>query len=196
LDEKAAISKVTATQTIANFGGLIGGTTIGYGSQIFGRRFSIIVMMVIAGCLLYPYTFTNGNRIAAAAFFEQFCIQGAFGVIPIHLIELSPAGFRTLIVGTSYQTGVLLASASNTILSKIADYYPVPLDARTGSILSDYDFRIPICAFSGAVFAYVIIMVAIGPEKRGIEMAGEETDDSDADFGVAPGTRATTTQIT
>ena len=41
----------------------------------------------------------------AAAFFEQFCVQGAWGVVPIHLMELSPGSFRTFVVGTSYQLG-------------------------------------------------------------------------------------------
>lgn len=44
----------------------------------------------------------------AAAFFEQFCVQGAWGVIPIHLMELSPGSFRTFVVGTSYQLGTCL----------------------------------------------------------------------------------------
>lgn len=45
----------------------------------------------------------------AAAFFEQFCVQGAWGVIPIHLMELSPGSFRTFVVGTSYQLGLSIA---------------------------------------------------------------------------------------
>lgn len=65
------------------------------GSQIFGRRFSIIVVSFIGGILLYPYSFTGSKSVIAAAFFEQFCVQGAWGIIPIHLMELSPGSFRT-----------------------------------------------------------------------------------------------------
>lgn len=65
------------------------------GSQIFGRRFSIIVISFIGAILLYPYSFTGSKSVIAAAFFEQFCVQGAWGIIPIHLMELSPGSFRT-----------------------------------------------------------------------------------------------------
>ena len=50
---------VTVTQVVANLGAMTGGTTIGYLSQTFGRRFSIIVICIIGGALLYPYTFTS-----------------------------------------------------------------------------------------------------------------------------------------
>lgn len=48
---------------------------------------------------------TSSCSVMAAAFFEQFCVQGAWGVVPIHLMELSPGSFRTFVVGTSYQLG-------------------------------------------------------------------------------------------
>lgn len=82
---------VTVTQVVANLGAMTGGTIIGYSSQIFGRRFSIIVISILGGALLYPYSFTGSKAVIAAAFFEQFCVQGAWGVIPIHLMELRQA---------------------------------------------------------------------------------------------------------
>lgn len=69
---------VTVTQVVANLGAMTGGTIIGYCSQIFGRRFSIIFISIIGGALLYPYTFVSSESIIAAAFFEQFCVQGAW----------------------------------------------------------------------------------------------------------------------
>lgn len=109
------------------------GTTIGYCSQIFGRRFSIIIVSIIGGALLYPYTFVSSSAVNAAAFFEQFCVQGAWGVIPIHLMELSPGAFRTFVVGTSYQLGNLVSSASSTIESTIGERYPLPPNPKTGA---------------------------------------------------------------
>lgn len=73
---------VTVTQVVANLGAISGGTVVGYCSQIFGRRFSIVCMCIVGGALLYPYTFTSSHAVIAAAFFEQFCVQGAWGVIP------------------------------------------------------------------------------------------------------------------
>ena len=70
---------VTVTQVVANLGAMTGGTVVGYSSSIFGRRLSIITMCVLGGALLYPYTFVSNKGVIAAAFFQQFCVQGAWG---------------------------------------------------------------------------------------------------------------------
>ena len=74
---------VTVTQVVANLGAMTGGTIIGYASQSLGRRFTIIAICILGGALLYPYTYVTNERVIAAAFFEQFCVQGAWGVVPI-----------------------------------------------------------------------------------------------------------------
>ena len=75
-------NKVTITQVVANLGACTGGVVVGYSSQIFGRRFMIILVCILEGALLYPYSFVGTNAVMAAAFFEQFMVQGAWGVIP------------------------------------------------------------------------------------------------------------------
>lgn len=147
-------------RVVANLGAMLGGTVVGFSSQIFGRRLSIIVMCIIGGALLYPYTFVSNHGILAAAFFEQFCVQGAWGVIPIHLMELSPGAFRTFVVGTSYQLGNLVSSASSTIESTIGERFPLPSDNGT----KRYNYGKVICIFMGCVYAYVILLTLIGPE--------------------------------
>ena len=122
---------VTVTQVVANLGAMTGGTIVGYSSQIFGRRFCIIVACIVGGALLYPYTFVGNHKIIAAAYFEQFMVQGAWGVIPIHLMELSPGSFRTFVVGTSYQLGNLVSSASSTIETTIGERFPLPPKGKT-----------------------------------------------------------------
>lgn len=139
---------------------MLGGTVVGFSSQIFGRRISIIVMCIIGGALLYPYTFVSNHSIMAAAFFEQFCVQGAWGVIPIHLMELSPGAFRTFVVGTSYQLGNLVSSASSTIEATIGQRFPLPPKGDT----KRYDYGKVICIFMGCVYAYVILLTFLGPE--------------------------------
>ncbi|EPE10916.1 sugar transporter family protein [Ophiostoma piceae UAMH 11346] len=151
---------VTVTQVVANLGAMSGGTVVGYCSQIFGRRLSIIVMCVLGGALLYPYTFTSSKAVIAAAFFEQFCVQGAWGVIPIHLMELSPGAFRTFVVGTAYQLGNLVSSASSTIESTIGERFPLP--PKKGQSREDYGKVI--CIFMGCVYVYVIVLTFVGPE--------------------------------
>jgi SHS family lactate transporter-like MFS transporter len=152
---------VTITQVVANLGAMLGGTVVGFYSQIFGRRFSIIVCSIVGGALLYPYTFVTSKAVIAAAFFQQFCVQGAWGVIPIHLMELSPGAFRTFVVGTSYQLGNLVSSASSTIESTIGERFPLP--PKEGAP-HRYEYGKVICIFMGCVYAYVILLTIIGPE--------------------------------
>jgi SHS family lactate transporter-like MFS transporter len=170
---------VTVTQVVANLGAMLGGTVIGYSSQIFGRRFSIIFISIIGGALLYPYTYTSSHAIIAAAFFEQFCVQGAWGVIPIHLMELSPGSFRTFVVGTSYQLGNLASSASSTIETTLGARFPLPPKGKTAR----YKYGKVMCIFMGCVYAYVIIMTFLGPEylRRSFEV------DQDSDMNEAAG---------
>jgi SHS family lactate transporter-like MFS transporter len=168
---------VTVTQIVANLGAMTGGTVIGYCSQIFGRRFSIIFICIIGGALLYPYTFTGSKAVMAAAFFEQFCVQGAWGVIPIHLMELSPGALRTFVVGTSYQLGNLASSASSTIEAKLGEHFPLTPLRKGGKVTKRYDYGRVICIFLGCVFAYVILLTFIGPEKRGQSFDADEDED-------------------
>jgi len=184
---------VTVTQVVANLGAMSGGTIIGYCSQTFGRRFSIIFICIIGGALLYPYTYTSSKAVIAAAFFEQFCVQGAWGVIPIHLMELSPGSFRTFVVGTSYQLGNLVSSASSTIESSIGERYPLPPKGKT----TRYQYGKVICIFMGAVYAYVILLTLLGPEYRGRNMEVHNDEDmaeaagAEAIDAITPVTRRT-----
>ncbi|KAL8702708.1 MAG: hypothetical protein Q9201_004129 [Fulgogasparrea decipioides] len=164
---------VTVTQVVANLGAITGGTVVGYSSQIFGRRFSIIVMSIVGGALLYPYGFVSNKRVTAAAFFEQFCVQGAWGVIPIHLMELSPGSFRTFVVGTSYQLGNLVSSASSTIESTIGERFPLPPKGKT----KRYEYGKVIAIFMACVYVYVIVLAFLGPERRGRRFGVEHDDD-------------------
>ncbi|KAL4967623.1 sugar transporter family protein [Aspergillus stella-maris] len=165
---------VTVTQVVANLGALTGGTICGWASQIFGRRFSIIIISIVGGALLYPYTFVSNKRIMAAAFFEQFCVQGAWGVIPIHLMELSPGSIRTFTVGTAYQLGNLVSSASSTIESTIGERFP--LEPTEGG-QERYDYGKVICIFMGCVFAYTILVTFFGPERLGRDFDVENDED-------------------
>lgn len=164
---------VTVTQVVANLGAMTGGTVIGYSSSIFGRRLAIIAMCILGGALLYPYTFVSNKGVIAAAFFQQFCVQGAWGVIPIHLMELSPGSFRTFVVGTSYQLGNLVSSASSTIEATIGERFPLPPKGE----VKRYKYGLVICIFMGCVYAYVILLTFIGPEYRGRNFDVEADED-------------------
>jgi SHS family lactate transporter-like MFS transporter len=97
--------------------------------------------------------------------------QGAWGVIPIHLMELSPGSFRTFVVGTSYQLGNLASSASSTIEAELGARFPLPSLIQTvkgkKTVTKRYNYGKVICIFLGCVYAYVIILAFLGPERRG-----------------------------
>lgn len=165
-------NKITVTQVVANLGAMLGGTVVGFSSQSLGRRFSIICCCIVGAALLYPYGFVRSEAIMAAAFFQQFCVQGAWGVIPIHLMELSPGAFRTFVVGTSYQLGNLVSSASSTIEARLGENFPLE-DSAKGD--SRYDYGKVICIFMACVYVYVILLTFVGPEhlRRKFDVASD-----------------------
>lgn len=68
-------------------------------------------------------------------------VQGAWGVIPIHLMELSPGSLRAFVVGTSYQLGNLVSSASSTIEATIGERFPLPTKVEAdGTEVTRYDY--------------------------------------------------------
>ena len=64
-------------------------------------------------------------------------VQGIWGVVPIHLLELSPEHLRAFVVGTTYQLGNLVSSASSTIESTLGERFPLPA-APDGALRYDY----------------------------------------------------------
>jgi MFS transporter, SHS family, lactate transporter len=164
-------NKVTVTNVVANLGGFLGGVTCGWLSDFFGRRSTLLTTFFVAAALLYPYTFTSTGATAAAGFFEQFFIEGAMGVVPIHLLELAPGTLRTFAVGTAYQLGNLISSASSTIEATLGERFPLP---PTQSGVARYEYGKVICIFTACCLAYNILVVFIGPEKRGRSL---EVDD-------------------
>ena len=160
-------NQVTVTQVVANLGAISGGIIVGYLSEMFGRRLSIMVACVAGGALLYPYSYVRSTAIMAPAFFVQFFVQGAFGVIPTHLIELSPNAMRSLLVGSAYQLGNLASSASSTIEATIGERYPLP-DTKSGT--KRYNYGLVIAIFEGCCFVYLFVLVSLGPEKKGRQL--------------------------
>lgn len=93
-------------------------------------------------------------------------------------MELSPGSFRTFVVGTSYQLGNLVSSASSTIESTIGERFPLPPKiAPDGTITKRYQYGRVICIFMGCVFAYVILLTLLGPEARGNKMDAAHDQD-------------------
>lgn len=97
--------------------------------------------------------------LAAGAFVMQVAVQGAWGVIPAHLNELSPAEIRGTFPGVVYQLGNLLAAINLNLQVAIAEAY-------------GNNFGLALAVVVGTVAIVITLMVAFGPERRGISMSG------------------------
>ena len=145
-------------------GACVGGTIIGYLSQFFGRRRAIIVAALASGVLIPAWILPEGERsLSVTGFFMQFFIQGAWGVIPVHLAELSPPAFRSSFTGLTYQIGNMISSPSSQIINAVSE--STFITSTTGHRVEAYG---PVMAVATAIIALgIMITTAIGPEKRG-----------------------------
>jgi SHS family lactate transporter-like MFS transporter len=128
-------ARTTGTIAIVyNIGAILGGWTFGMWSQRIGRRRAMMIAALLAIPVTYVWVFSAGAvMLAAGAFVMQFCVQGAWGVVPAYLLELSPPEARATFPGTMYQVGNFIAS-SNALLqswwaTQLGGDYRVPLAA-------------------------------------------------------------------
>ncbi|KAL5396389.1 hypothetical protein PMIN06_005653 [Paraphaeosphaeria minitans] len=146
-------------------GACVGGTLIGYFSQWFGRRRSIICAALISACLIPAWILpeTEGG-LSASGFMIQFFVQGAWGVIPIHLNELSPPAFRSSFPGITYQLGNMISSPSAQIVNAISESHFIR-SKKSGKIVEAYG---PTMGIATAIIALgIATTAALGPEKKG-----------------------------
>jgi sugar phosphate permease len=145
-------------------GACVGGTIIGYLSQFVGRRRAIVVSALISAILIPAWIMPTGEpSLSASGFFMQFFVQGAWGVIPIHLNELSPPAFRSSFPGITYQVGNMISSPSAQIVNAIAESTWVK--TPSGKKASAYG---PVMGVATAIIAIgIMVTTAFGPEKRG-----------------------------
>ncbi|RUO95482.1 major facilitator superfamily domain-containing protein, partial [Jimgerdemannia flammicorona] len=143
---------VTITSVIYNCGAIIGGTMVGYFSEYWGRRRVIIVCAFCGGAFIALWAFgPNMASLQFGAFMLQFFVQGAWGVIPAHLNELSPPEFRGTFPGLSYQLGNLISSASAQIEALLGEKFPV-LNETGQPLLDTNGAQTPNYALTQAIF--------------------------------------------
>jgi putative sialic acid transporter len=145
-------------------GACVGGTIIGYLSQFVGRRRAIVCSALISSLMIPAWILPQEERgLSASGFFMQFFVQGAWGVIPIHLNELSPPAFRSSFPGVTYQIGNMISSPSAQIVNAIAE--SIKMTGPKGDKVSSYG---PTMAIATAIIALgIAVTAALGPEKRG-----------------------------
>lgn len=140
---------------IAAFGAIAGGIASGLLSQRFGRRATIIACALLAACAIPLWAFTEtAALLALGAFAMQFMVQGAWGVIPAHLNELSPGEVRGTFPGLTYQLGNLLAAGVAQIEAGYAQRFVLPGGA--------FNYGAAMAMVVALVLGCVVALTAIG----------------------------------
>jgi SHS family lactate transporter-like MFS transporter len=146
---------VVALTGISMVGALSGGVVCGWLSDRIGRRRMIVAALAGALLLIPLWAFApNVILLAVGAFLMQVMVQGAWGVIPAHITELSPDAVRGVLPGFGYQCGAAIAG--------LMPYLGATIAASTG-----YSWAMAVTAAS--VFVLCAIVAWVGPERRGIE---------------------------
>jgi MFS transporter, SHS family, lactate transporter len=144
---------------IYNIGAIAGGWIFGTWSQVLGRRRTIMITAAASLPVVYVWAYSSTFvGLAVGAFLMQVCVQGAWGVIPAHLNELSPPELRATFPGTIYQLGNFIASSNAVLQEAIA--------ADRGD---NYAFALASVAVAAAVA--IATLAATGREARDAQLS-------------------------
>jgi SHS family lactate transporter-like MFS transporter len=136
-----------------NVGAILGALVFGHLSEKIGRRRSIMLALGISLLSIPAWAFgTSLLALAFGSYFMQTGVQGAFGVIPAHLNELSPGAIRSLFPGLVYQLGVLISSPAVSVEFLLRDRLGYPL---------------ALTIFETAVIVVLLLAFTFGPERLG-----------------------------
>ena len=151
---------VSTIAIIYNLGALLGGIFFGSLSQHIGRRKAIVMAALLALPIVPLWAFSQtAGTLALGAFLMQFMVQGAWGVIPVHLSELSPNALRGTFTGFAYQLGNLFSSMNGPLQTNLAEH-------RFGG-----DYGRALAGVIVIVLLCVAGVTAFGREARGIRFA-------------------------
>jgi SHS family lactate transporter-like MFS transporter len=151
-------STVTAITVILNLGAIVGGLFFASLSQSLGRRKTVVMVTLLSLPVIYFWAYApTAVTLAAGAFLMQVCVQGAWGVVPVHLNELSPASVRGTFAGTVYQLGNLIASINAVFQAEFAQ-------SQGGN------YSIALAVVAGFAAILIAAMMWFGPEAQNADM--------------------------
>ncbi|MGA9688173.1 MAG: MFS transporter, partial [Candidatus Sulfotelmatobacter sp.] len=148
------------------------GILFGTWSEKIGRRRAIVIaaLLTIPLIPLWAYSHTV-PMLAVGGFLMQFMVQGAWGVIPAHLNELSPPAVRGTFPGFAYQLGNLLSSRNVVVQAKLAE-------RRFGGLFA------PVLAWTVVIIATLVALVTgSGRERRGADLSKTHSAPEEARVG-------------
>jgi SHS family lactate transporter-like MFS transporter len=144
---------VSYVAIIYNIGAVLGAIVFGHLSEQLGRRRSIIAALFLSLIVIPAWAFGQSiTTLVIGAFLMQVGVQGAWGIVPAHLNELSPDAVRGLMPGFAYQLGILFASPTNNIEFALRD---------------KFGYQWALAGFETVNILILAIVVALGTEKKG-----------------------------
>ncbi len=147
---------VGAIAIFYNIGAILGGISCGILSERFGRRRIMVGTALLSLFALPLWAFSESVALLAiGAFMMQVMVQGAWGVIPAHLNELSPEGVRATFPGFVYQLGNFFASTNSVIQSNLAEYFD-----------KNYGLALALVVATAAIA--IAVLAAFGFEAKGV----------------------------
>src|SRR5437773_3608655 len=156
------VTQKAATGIIYAIGAICGGTLLGHLSQKWGRRRAIILAAVFGILLIPAWVFSPSfSLLVIGGFAMQFMVQGAWGIVPVHLNELSPGDLRGTFPGFAYQLGNLFAANTAVVEARLAERF------RDASGHPDYAKALALFVFVTSLA--LIVLAAIGREEHGKE---------------------------
>jgi SHS family lactate transporter-like MFS transporter len=146
---------------VMNVGAIVGGIGFGIWSERIGRKRAIIVASLLALPIIPLWAFAGTPLLLAVGdFLMQVAVQGAWGIIPVHLNELSPPLARSLFPGFAYQLGNLIASRNAPIQAGIAESH-------------GNNYALSLALVCGITAVIIAIWTAIGPERKNADFIAE-----------------------
>jgi SHS family lactate transporter-like MFS transporter len=150
---------VTALTMVLNIGAVCGGLIFGALSERIGRRKTIVLAALLALPVIPLWAFSaTPLLLGLGAFLIQIAIQGAWGVVPVHLNELSPPEARGAFPGFAYQLGNLIAAANATLQAGIAESH-------------GDNYALALALVVGIVAVTLSLVTWFGPEAKGVDFA-------------------------
>lgn len=167
-------------------GACVGGTFVGYFSQWLGRRRAMIIACFMVCCLIPAWILPETESgLEGGGFMLQFFVQGAWGVVPVYLSEISPPAFRAIFVGLTYQLGNAISAPSTQIINALSDSHFIR--NHVGRVVPAYG---PVMGIATAIIAIgLALTAAVGPEKKGASFetaAAATTAEAVEDVSAAP----------
>jgi SHS family lactate transporter-like MFS transporter len=149
----ASVAAISYIVILGNIGAVVGGIIFGQLSNVAGRRLSLVLALMLSLAVMPLWAFGSSLvMLALGAFLMQVGVQGAWGIIPAHLSELSADATRGLVPGLAYQLGIVLAART-----PIAEY----------GLRDHFGYKWALAGFEMVTIVVLAVTISLGKERRG-----------------------------